>query len=193
MGEEADTTQALRRLIVCPAPFSAELPELWFTQLEGQFHLPGIVDELDKFHQIPAVHLDTVAAEVQDIILHPPAQTPHKALRDALVERLTAFQEARLHQLLDKEVLGDRNPSQFLRHLKSLVDNIPENILKTKWLSRLPPNTESILATQADSTLDKMAALADKLQEILSPPSITAISPVVDPAVPALEQRFSRL
>ncbi|XP_015119533.1 uncharacterized protein LOC107042844 [Diachasma alloeum] len=108
MPDEPDTTQALRRLVVRPVPFSAERPELWVAQLEGQFHLAGIENELDKFH-MAAVHLDThAAAEVQDIILHPPDQTPYKALRKALVERLTASQEAKLHQLLDKEVLGDR-------------------------------------------------------------------------------------
>ncbi|XP_015120511.1 uncharacterized protein LOC107043491 [Diachasma alloeum] len=192
MGEEADTTQALGCLIVRPASFSTERPELWFAQLEGQFHLAGIVDELDKFH-MAAVHLDTVVgAEVQDVILHSPAQTPYKMLKDASVERLNASQEASLHQLLDKEVLGDCKPSQFL-HLKSLVDIVLENILITKWLSRLPRNTQSILATQANSTLNKMAALADKLQEISSPPTITAISAAGDPAVAVLEQRFSRL
>ncbi|XP_015115553.1 uncharacterized protein LOC107040122 [Diachasma alloeum] len=120
-----------------------------------------------------------------------PAETPYTRLKEALVERLTLSRDSRLQQLLDREVLGDRKPSQFLRHLRSLDDTVPDNILRIKWLSRLPMTTQSILASQADMALDRLATLADKLHEIAFP--IAHINDVQEPTSSALETRFSRL
>lgn len=191
----SDTTP-MQRFIVRPPAFNADRPALWFAQLEGQFHLAGITDETTKFF-FASSHLDAfAAAEVQDIILHPPAVIPYMRLKGALIERLTSSQESRLHQLLDKEILGDRKPSQFLRHLKGLVDNVPISILRTKWLSRLPTGVQSILATQQETSLDKLATLADHIMEI---PSSNQQVAAVDTSiarqqdVSPLEPRLSRL
>ncbi|XP_063994314.1 uncharacterized protein LOC135171613 [Diachasmimorpha longicaudata] len=188
---EADSGVPLQRVAIrCPV-FNAERPALWFAQLEGQFHLSGINDEVTRYYYASS-HLDPrTAAEVQDILLNVPAETPYTRLKEALVERLTLSRDARLQQLLDREVLGDRKPSQFLRHFRSLDDTVPDNILRTKWLSRLPTTTQSILASQADMAIDRLATLANKLHEIALPaPHVNAVQ---DPLPSALETRFSRL
>ncbi|XP_015123791.1 uncharacterized protein LOC107045898 [Diachasma alloeum] len=177
-------------LIRCPA-FNAERPALWFAQLEGQFHLSGINDEVTRDYYASS-HLDPkAAAEVQDILLNVPAETPYTGLKEALIVRLTLSRDARLQQLLNREVLDDRKLSQFLRHLRSLDDTVPDNILRTKWLSRLPMTTQSILASQADIALDRLATLADKLHEIALP--VAHFNDVQEPTSSALETRFSHL
>ncbi|XP_015118796.1 uncharacterized protein LOC107042312 [Diachasma alloeum] len=239
---EADNGAPLQRVSIrCPA-FNAECPALWFAQLEGQFHLAGINDEVTRYYYASS-HLDPkAAAEVQDILPNVPAETPYTRLKEALVERLTLSRDARLQQLLDREtpytrlkealverltlsrdarlqqlldreVLGDRKPSQFVRHLRSLDDTVPDHILRTKWLSRLPMTmqfilasqadmalmalirlpmtTQFILASQADMALDRLATLADKLHEIALP--VAHINDVQEPTSSALETRFSRL
>ncbi|XP_015111350.1 uncharacterized protein LOC107037351 [Diachasma alloeum] len=164
---------------------------LWFAELEEQFHLSGINDKVTRYYYASS-HLDPkAAAEVQDILLNVPAETPYTRLKEALVERFTLSRDARLQQLLDREVLGDRKPSQFLRHLRSLDGMVSDNILRTKWLSRLPMTTQSILASQADMALDRLATLADKLHEIALP--VAHINDVQEPTSSALETPFSRL
>ncbi|XP_015121210.1 uncharacterized protein LOC107043994 [Diachasma alloeum] len=159
--------------------------------IEGQFHLSGIKDEVPRYYYA-SPHLDPkAAAEVQDILLNVPTETPYTRLKEALVECLTLSRDVRLQQLLDRDVLDDRKPSQFLRHLRSLDDTVPDNILRTKWLRRLPMTTQSLLASQADMALDRLAILADKLHEIALP--VAHINDVQEPTSSALETCFCRL
>ncbi|XP_015122247.1 uncharacterized protein LOC107044743 [Diachasma alloeum] len=185
---EADNGAPLQRVSIrCPA-FNAERRALWFAQLEGQFHLSVINDEVTRYYYASS-HLDPkAAAEVQDILLNVPVETSYTRLKEMLVERLTLSRDVRLQQLLDREVLGDRKPSQFLRHLRSRDDTVPDNILRTKWLSRLPMTTQSVLASQADMALDRLATLTDKLHEIALP--VAHINDVQEPTSSALETRF---
>jgi len=59
----------------------------------------------------------------------------------------TPRREQRVRQLLSHEEMGDRKPSQFLRHLKSLAPDIPDEFLRTIWASRLQ-HVQAILAGQ---------------------------------------------
>jgi len=77
--------------------------------------------------------------EVRDIILNPPAERAYETLKSVLIKRLNLLQEHKTRRLLEHEEIGDRKPSQFLRHLRGLAGNVVgDPILKTIWLSRLP-------------------------------------------------------
>jgi hypothetical protein len=77
------------------------------------------------------------AAEVEDIIISPPHHEPYTKLRTELLKWLAPSKQQRSHQLLTLE-MGDRKPSQFLWHLKSLTPDMPNLNLRTIWFSRLP-------------------------------------------------------
>jgi hypothetical protein len=62
-----------------------------------------------------------------------------------------------IRQLLTLEEMGDRKPSQFLRHLRGLAPDMPEEFLYTIWSRRLPPNIQTILAGQQECSLDAPA------------------------------------
>ena len=67
-----------------------------------------------------------------------------------------------MRRLLEREELGDRKPSCFLRHLRGLAGPVvPDDVLRPLWLGRLPVETQKILASQTSSTLDNLASLAD--------------------------------
>ncbi|XP_008547771.1 uncharacterized protein LOC103571394 [Microplitis demolitor] len=109
--------------------FSSENPKLWFAQVEAQFLTHQVATERAKFDLVIPL-LDTrVATEVEQ------------------------SEEAWITQLLDKERLGDRTPSQHLRHLRTLVPSIDDAIIK---------------APIKDSTLDKLAESADRMVDRLS-------------------------
>jgi hypothetical protein len=46
--------------------------------------------------------------------------------------------------------MGDRKPSQFLRHLRSLTPDMPDDFFHSIWSSRLPLNEQAILASQQE-------------------------------------------
>ncbi|KYN09337.1 PREDICTED: uncharacterized protein LOC108769845 [Trachymyrmex cornetzi] len=63
--------------------------------------------------------------------------------------------------------MGDRRPSQFLRHLQALANSaIPEQLLRTLWMGRLPSQLQAILATRSADKLDEVAEQADKIHEV---------------------------
>lgn len=169
------------RVGVRAPPFWPEEPGLWFSQMEGQFALANITTDATKFYHVLGVLDHRYVAEVKDIITNPPAANKYEKLKEELIKRLSASQERKVKQLLMHEELGDRKPSQFFRHLQHLAGPaVPEEFLKTLWSSRLPSNVQTIVASQADLPMDKMADLADKVHEIAP----TSVQHVASAAVP---------
>ncbi|XP_045451252.1 uncharacterized protein LOC123660196 [Melitaea cinxia] len=92
---------------------------------------------------------------------------------------LKFLNSAKIKQLLMHEELGDRKPSQFLRHLKSLAGvNVPDDFLRTIWVSRLSHGIQTVLAGQPSSTcIDDLSDLADRIHELATPsPTVASAS-----------------
>jgi len=88
--------------------------------------------------------------EVRDLVLHPPNDTPYNVLKETLIKRTAALEQQRLQQLFSTEELGDRKPTQLLRHLHQLLgDNtaLKDTFLKKLFLQRLPANVRMVLAS----------------------------------------------
>ncbi|CAB0033508.1 unnamed protein product [Trichogramma brassicae] len=115
-------------------------PAVWFAQAETQFALGNITTELTKHYHVISQLDVRAAAEVEDIITNMPANQPYTHLRQQLIVRLSSSEEQRIRQLLHDEELGDRKPSRFLRHLKSLAG----------WLDAVA--TESSTSSVAEMT-----------------------------------------
>lgn len=156
--------------------FSPEDPEIWFALLEGQFSNFGIKDDLTKFNYAIA-NLDIQHAKaIKDIIIKPPSSNRYEKIKSELIKRLSASKEMKVKQLLTYEELGDRTTSQFLRHLRDLAGpDVPEEFIQTIWINRLPKNIQTVLASQTTQTLEQLADLADRIQEITgSRPNVAA-------------------
>lgn len=148
-------------------PFWPEKPGIWFAQVEGQFALMKVTDETAKFYHILATLDRQYSAEVEDILTGPP---DYQRLKNELIKRLSVSRENKVKQLLMHEQLGSRKPSQFLRHLQHLAGpEIPEDFLRTIWSSRLPAGMQSIVASQSTLSLDALAELADRINDIATP------------------------
>ncbi|KZC06854.1 hypothetical protein WN55_08599, partial [Dufourea novaeangliae] len=140
---------------------------LWFSQMDAQFALRGITQETTKFHHVVAQLDPKSEQEVEDILLNPPAENQYTRLKDELIARLSTSKQRKIKQLLEHEERGDRTPSQFLRHMRSLAGNdVPEDFIRTLWTSRLPVSMQSVLATQDGVELEKVAVLADRIGEV---------------------------
>uniref|UniRef100_A0A2A4K2H4 DUF7041 domain-containing protein n=1 Tax=Heliothis virescens TaxID=7102 RepID=A0A2A4K2H4_HELVI len=158
-------------------PFSPEDPELWFALLEGQFFSQNITDDVIKFNNVTN-NLDVQYAKaVKDIIINPPAKGRYDRIKCELIKRLSASHEKKVRQLLTHEELGDRKPSQFLRHLQDLAGpSVPDDFLRSIWCNRLPHNIQTVLASQPSHSLEQLADLADRIQELASPCNVASAS-----------------
>jgi hypothetical protein len=120
------------------------------------------------------------AAEVEDIITSPPQQDPYFKLRTEVLKRLSLSREQRAHRILTLEEMGDRNPSQLLKHLRSLVPHLPVYFLRTIWTSWLPPKVQATLACNPEVELDAAADCADHIIETAPPPALASIGRPTD-------------
>lgn len=167
MLDEEETS--VGRVTVRIPAFWPEDPELWFAQIEGQFTLGGISDDDAKYSYVISKLETKQAREVKDVITRPPSTNKYTTIKNALIQRLTDTQEQRIRQLLEREELGDRKPSQFLRHLSTLAGTtVTPELLKALWLGRLPPTMQAILATRKDDKLQEVAEQADRIHEVNS-------------------------
>lgn len=201
-GETArsDTTSSstsdagLYRVGVRIPPFWPEKPALWFAQIEGQFMLSNITNDATKFYYVIAQLDHEYATEVEDVITNPPANNKYENLKTILIKRLSASQEKKIKQLLMHEELGDRKPSQFLRHLQHLAGPaVPKDFIKTIWSSRLPHSIQQVIATQGDIAPETLADLADKVHEIAPAAQVASTSAAADPALVAMANQVTEL
>lgn len=133
------------------------------------------------------------AAEVRDILTKPPSTGKYEKLKTELILRLSATQDQKTRQLLEHEEIGDRKPTQFLRHLRALAGTVvPDSVLKPLWLTRLPASTQAILATQQKADLDALAVLADAVLEANPRPHV-AETAVATNAMEAMMERLTIL
>jgi hypothetical protein len=105
--------------------FWAERPAMWFVQAEQQFTVAGISSKKIKFCHMISQLDHRYATKVEDITTSPPDQHPYTTLRTELVRRLSPSKERCICQLLTLEEMGDRKPSQFPKHLRSLAPDVP--------------------------------------------------------------------
>lgn len=165
----ADSALAVHRVAVKIPEFSPSDPELWFAMVERSLDASGVTAEMTKFGYVLGALKPEYAQEVRDIILSPPAQAFTK-LKTELIRRVGSSQEQKTRRFLEHEEIGDRKPSQFLRHLRNLGGTtVSDEILRTLWLSRLPSDMQVVLATQRDVDLDRVAELADTIADTMGP------------------------
>ncbi|XP_026481809.1 uncharacterized protein LOC113388988 [Ctenocephalides felis] len=167
----------VERVGVKVPPFWPEKTQLWFAQLEGQFALSNISADTTKFY-VAIAYLETqYAAEVEDIILKPPTENKYETLKCTLIKRVSMSEDRKLEQLLYREEIGDRRPSQFLRHLRALGGSkVDDSILKILWIRRLPENIQAIISAHDHLELDKIADMADKIADIVLQHKIQGVS-----------------
>lgn len=177
-------------------------PELWFSIVERSFQAAGITVDATKFGYALTAIGPSYTTEVRDIIMNPPAERAYETLKAELIKRLSFSQEHKTRRLLEHEEIGDRKPSQFLRHLRSLTGNVVgDQMLRIVWLSRY---IQPRLVTRTADTIDQVADIADAIVEATKAPTyqiaetalaLTPSTPRANGAVSteALELRLAQL
>ena len=142
-------------------------PQLWFAQVEAQFHSHRIKADNTKYFTVVAALDSSVLQPVADIIANPPDEQRYETIKKKLIEAYTDSQERQIRKLLNELELGDKKPSQLMREMKALAGaQIQEDFLKTLWVQRLPTNVQLVLSGSDGVKLDRIAEMADKMVEI---------------------------
>jgi len=153
----------------------------WFIQVEAQFALNKIVQDLTKYnHVIAALPLE-VAESVMDVLENPPKKDMYLNLKNTIIARNSLSTESKIRQLISDEEIGDRKPSDFYRHLNQLAGStnaISEEFIKKLWLSRLPNVIKIALIPQSNNMVGQLLDTADKIWEAMqaSQTSINAVA-----------------
>uniref|UniRef100_A0A5S6Q4E0 RNA-directed DNA polymerase n=2 Tax=Trichuris muris TaxID=70415 RepID=A0A5S6Q4E0_TRIMR len=161
-------------------PFWTDDPSLWFCQVDAQFGARRISAQRTRFDYVVASLPFEIASEVRDLVLTPPTDAPYDKLKEALIRRTSVPRHTRIQQLLNADELGDRCPSQLLRHMRQLItDSVPagnDDFLSELFLQRLPAQARAILAPSAQLPLDTIAAIADRVVEALPMTTVNTVS-----------------
>ncbi|XP_064479151.1 uncharacterized protein LOC135392365 [Ornithodoros turicata] len=162
------SSPSISRVAVRLPSFITAHPDLWFKMADSQFALAGITQQATKFHLIVSNLPPEIAVEVTDILTAPPTPNVYDDLRKAVTERIMTSERERLRQQLAAEKLGDLRPSQLLRRmhclLRSRLPTFDRPLLKERFLSRLPHQTQMVLAALADSSAEALAEVAGRVE-----------------------------
>lgn len=154
-------------------PFWTADPELWFLQVESQFAARRITADQPKYHHVVSSLPPATASEIRDLLLAPPAENAYNTLKQTLIRRVTPSEPQRLQQLLREADLGDRTPSQLLRHMQQLLGStavgLDSLLLREIFLQRLPTSVRMVLTSTGEKDLSKMAEVADALMAVATP------------------------
>ncbi|XP_037579866.1 uncharacterized protein LOC119462607 [Dermacentor silvarum] len=179
-------------------PFWTADPALWFIQVESQFAARRITADSTKYHYVVSSLPPSTASEVRDLLLSPSADNVYEALKATLIRRITPSESQRLQQLLHEANLGDRTPSQLLRHMQQLlgskVDGLDSLLLREIFLQKIPPNVRMVMTASNENDLSKLAELADKLVAV-APTSVAAVTSDPSPheQLQEMKKEISRL
>jgi hypothetical protein len=173
-GNSQDSSENPATLSIQVPPFNAKNPALWFALLEAQFEAAKITKEKTKYLKTVMGMPIEMADIVSDIILSPPPENQYETLKQQVIERLTDSQQTKIKKLLHEMELGDKRPSQLLREMKELAQGKLDNdVLKSLWMEHLPQQAQAVIAC-AEGSLDKIAIMADKVNEF-SKPSVYSV------------------
>ncbi|KAF8773824.1 hypothetical protein HNY73_016447 [Argiope bruennichi] len=139
--------------------------KLWFIQVESNFALAKITNDLTKYnHLIATIDPETLSA-VADILLAPPDTNKYDALKARLIAEFSASENEQIRRLLSELHLGADKPSQLLRKMRELGGgtDIKDDFLKTLWLQKLL--MQEILSISSEPR-DNLANMADKIAEV---------------------------
>lgn len=167
--------------------FNASNPEVWFVMVESQFATAGIKADATKFHHVIGALDPKYVEEILDIISSPENTGNYTLLKKQLIERLSVSQQEKTRKLLEGETVGDKKPSQFLRHLQRLGGKVlTTEMLRSLWLGGLPQNMQIALAAHHDKNVEQLAEMADAIKSATSSATSGFISEAtcVNPVIP---------
>ncbi|UYV81363.1 hypothetical protein LAZ67_20000943 [Cordylochernes scorpioides] len=182
------------RLAFRAPPFWPNDVELWISQLEAAFGLAGISRDETKF-QATVTSLDQpTLTYVADIVTAPPPSGKYDALKACLLQRLGQSKQTKILQVLDGRPMGDQKPSTVLASMQHQTGrNFSDTVLKMLWTRRLPQDIRAALAASSETSLSKLAEMADNIHEAILPTVSAVDQPSTGHSAEAHQQLMTQI
>lgn len=147
--------------------FWTSSPEAWFVQTEAQFEIGRVTQDFKRYSYLLAALPLEVLEKVLDVVKEPPENNKYENLKKILLERFSLSEEKRISNLLYKEEIGDRSPSEFFRHLQILAGSSDSArvLAKKIWLDRLPSPIDVAVIPLSGLEQSVILSTADKIWE----------------------------
>lgn len=168
---EVNVTQSKINHFVIP-DFWSHNPELWFFQIESSFETNKVSNAKQKFDYVVSKLPREQIEKISDVILKRDADDPYKHLKNAIVTRNRSSTATNFERLINEDHIGDRDPSVHLRKITDIATKCgvtDQNVIKTFWLRSLPNEVKAIISVIEDQAIDKLAAAADKANDLIKP------------------------
>ena len=113
-------------------------------------------------------------------MLMPSTERLYDTLKEQLIGCTAMSKQKRLQLLLNTEELGDRKPTQLLRHMQKLMGDkhINDSLVCKLFLQHLSANVCMVMASMGGTvSLGDLAQLADKIMEVV----VQSVSSVTTP------------
>ena len=165
MTHNIDDHAEVRRISIKPPPFYYGNVPVWFQQLESQFVLANISNDVTKFHHAWAVFPEDIAVSIPQNLAE---KQSYVGLRDFLISSRQKSSSELMEQALAEYTKGDERPSELFQKIQRAMDDakiIDTKILQFKFLRSLPDAMRISLACQIDKTLPELVKIADLIHE----------------------------
>lgn len=157
-------------------PFWREIPRAWFIQFEAVIDPLKTSDEQKWRYVLQQLQAQDLQ-HITDILYHPPEKDKYETLKKRLLAAYDKSDVRNFQQLISGLELGDQKPSQLLRKMRELgTGMITEDGLRIEWLNHMPAQVRVVLSINSESSLDTLAAMADKMVEYTGPATVAAVS-----------------
>ncbi|XP_041972230.1 uncharacterized protein LOC121728172 [Aricia agestis] len=114
---------------------------------------------------------------ITDILYDPTPSKKYENVKQRLLETYDTSDVKNFQKLVSGLELGDLKPSQLMRKMKELASGmITDEGLRIEWMNRLPAQVRVILSINKESSLETLAAMADKMVEYAEGPSVAAVT-----------------
>lgn len=189
--EQREQKHAVAAVSVKMPEFWTECPARWFNRLESQFRLANVTRSSTKFDHTVAYLPVQVSMSVAHILdnVDPAAADSYERLKTALCKGFTKSRWELAFELHSSPGLGDRKPTELMRHLTTLIPDgdAPGTWFMALFLMRLPMDMRDHIVAKDFTNCQEMAEYADKIH---SGRKSKAVATVADsPAVNAIDQR----
>ncbi|UYV83240.1 hypothetical protein LAZ67_23000261, partial [Cordylochernes scorpioides] len=193
-GPTSTAPSQISRLAFRAPPFWPNNVELWISQLEAAFGLAEISRDETKF-QATVTSLDQpTLTYVADIVTAPPPSGKYDALKAGLLQRLGQSKQTKILQVLDGRPMGDQKPSTVLAAMQHQAGrNFSDTVLKMLWTRRLPQDIRTALAASSETSLSKLAEMADNIHEAILPTVSAVDQPSTGHSAEAHQQLMTQI
>ena len=167
-------------------PFTPASVAQWIKLCNYAFNAYGINDVDQKCYMLLTALPSNLQCDLTNLMVDEPnVEGKFELLRDNLIKLTDVPESTRIKSLLNQTSMGDRTPSEFLRHLRNVAGTSQDKdspLLRSLFLDRIPSFMRAIIAHMTDQSLDYLADTADKIHIAIG--SGTGVGSELSPTAP---------